>query len=91
MFIINQINNTEGILMKTLTKSLLVTSLVATLLAGQVAIAGEEAPRDAYSIGLVWAADTADTAEAAEASRVNYSLDDTSVSNSDSYFQSENR
>ncbi len=76
--------------MKNLTKTLLATSLVTLLLAGQTAMAGEEAPRDAYSIGLVWTSNTLDSSEAAEA-RVNYSLDDASINNSDSYFESKNR
>ena len=62
--------------MKTLTKTLLVASALAFLLTGQTALAGEESPRDEYSIGLVWDDGFRTGSGYEEKSRINYSFQD---------------
>ena len=66
---------------------LLTASLLTLLMLGNTAIAGEEAPRDEYSIGLVWDAD--DVAIGQSQSRVNLLMnnsDNNDVLDSDSMF-----
>ena len=79
--------------MKTLTKTLLAASALVFLLTGQTAFAGEESPRDEYSIGLVWDDGFRTDGGYEEKSRINYSLQDISTVFSDDdsdFFISEN-
>ena len=52
--------------------TLLATTLISLLVAGQTAMAGQETERDEYSIGVVWNTDT----NSASTDRVNYSFQD---------------
>ena len=52
------------------TTTLLATTLISLLIAGQTAMAGQDVERDEYSIGVVWT----DNAPSTNADRVNYSI-----------------
>ena len=52
------------------TTTLLATTLISLLMAGQTAMAGQDVERDEYSIAVVWT----DNAPSANTNRVSYSL-----------------
>jgi len=60
--------------MNNIKNTLLTATIISLLTAGQTAIAANEAPRDEYSIGVVWSTEAQDVRELLPTNRVNYSV-----------------